>query len=44
MKEPEPVDRNLFEIGMKLEAVDKKNPDLICPATIGDIKNDQVIP
>ena len=26
---------NLFEIGMKLEAVDKKNPQLICAATIG---------
>lgn len=27
---------------MKLEAVDKKNPYLICPATIGEVKGDEV--
>nr|XP_039269516.1 polycomb protein SCMH1-like [Styela clava] len=42
LPEPQPPDQNLFELGMKLEAVDRKNPDLICPATIGDIKGDQV--
>jgi polycomb protein SCMH1 len=26
---------NYFKLGMKLEAVDRKNPQLICPATIG---------
>ena len=33
---------NLFEVGMKLEAVDRKNPQLICPATIGTVKDDQI--
>jgi sex comb on midleg-like protein 2 len=28
---------------MKLEAVDKKNPYLICPATIGEVKGKQDI-
>lgn len=28
---------NLFKIGMKLEAVDKKNPQLICAATVGQL-------
>lgn len=27
---------------MKLEAIDKKNPYLICPATIGDVRGDEV--
>jgi len=27
---------------MKLEAVDRKNPYLICPATIGNVKGDEV--
>nr|XP_029506262.1 polycomb protein SCMH1-like [Oncorhynchus nerka] len=27
---------------MKLEAVDKKNPYLICPATIGEVKGDEI--
>ncbi|CAG2058283.1 unnamed protein product, partial [Timema podura] len=26
---------NMFEVGMKLEAVDRKNPQLICAATVG---------
>ncbi|XP_018103964.1 scm polycomb group protein like 2 S homeolog isoform X1 [Xenopus laevis] len=34
--------QNFFKTGMKLEAVDKKNPYLICPATIGDVKGDDV--
>ncbi|KAK6170694.1 hypothetical protein SNE40_019021 [Patella caerulea] len=33
---------NLFSVGMKLEAVDRKNPQLICPATIGDVNEDQI--
>lgn len=27
---------------MKLEAIDRKNPYLICPATIGNVKGDEV--
>ncbi|CAG7819313.1 unnamed protein product [Allacma fusca] len=39
-KEPKSPPSNLFEVGMKLEAVDKKNPHLICVATVGDVKQD----
>ncbi|CAK8683017.1 unnamed protein product [Clavelina lepadiformis] len=42
LEEPENPESNKFEIGMKLEAVDRKNPQLICPATIGDVDGDQV--
>lgn len=41
-KEPPGPHCNLFEIGQKLEAVDKKNPQLICCATVGAVKNDQI--
>ncbi|CAH0552455.1 unnamed protein product [Brassicogethes aeneus] len=41
-KEPAGPKTNLFQIGQKLEAVDKKNPQLICCATVGAIKNDQI--
>ncbi|XP_064220557.1 sex comb on midleg-like protein 2 isoform X4 [Aotus nancymaae] len=41
-KEPPKPPLNNFKVGMKLEAIDKKNPYLICPATIGDVKGDQV--
>ncbi|KAJ7993589.1 hypothetical protein DPEC_G00273970 [Dallia pectoralis] len=41
-KEPPPLAQNNFKPGMKLEAVDKKNPYLICPATIGEVKGDEV--
>lgn len=27
---------NLFKVGLKVEAVDRKNPHLICVATIGE--------
>ena len=33
---------NTFKQGLKLEAVDHKNPQLICPATVGDVNNDQI--
>jgi len=33
--EPPSPKFNFFTVGMKLEAVDKKNPNLICVATIG---------
>ncbi|XP_029988586.1 sex comb on midleg-like protein 2 isoform X3 [Sphaeramia orbicularis] len=41
-KEPLRPPQNNFKPGMKLEAVDKKNPYLICPATIGEVKGDEV--
>ncbi|KAE8294472.1 Sex comb on midleg-like protein 2 [Larimichthys crocea] len=41
-KEPLRPTQNNFKPGMKLEAVDKKNPYLICPATIGEVKGDEV--
>ncbi|KAM8821115.1 sex comb on midleg-like protein 2 [Eudromia elegans] len=41
-KEPPKPTPNSFKVGMKLEAIDKKNPYLICPATIGDVKGDEV--
>lgn len=34
--------KNEFKIGQKLEAVDPKNPHLICPATIKDINRDKL--
>lgn len=33
----------MFQIGEKLEAVDRRNAQLICPATIGDIKDNFVL-
>uniref|UniRef100_A0A8D3BAP3 Scm polycomb group protein like 2 n=1 Tax=Scophthalmus maximus TaxID=52904 RepID=A0A8D3BAP3_SCOMX len=41
-KEPPRPPQNIFKPGMKLEAVDKKNPYLICPATIGEVRGDEV--
>ncbi|KAM8745692.1 sex comb on midleg-like protein 2 isoform 3-T3 [Acanthopagrus schlegelii] len=41
-KEPLRPTQNNFKPGMKLEAVDKKNPYLICPATIGEVKGEEV--
>ncbi|XP_067322891.1 sex comb on midleg-like protein 2 isoform X2 [Anolis sagrei] len=41
-KEPPKPTPNCFKVGMKLEAIDRKNPYLICPATIGDVKGDEV--
>ncbi|CAK1555152.1 unnamed protein product [Leptosia nina] len=40
--EPPTPKTNLFVVGQKLEAVDKKNPQLICCATVGAVKNDQI--
>lgn len=34
--------KNLFKKGMKLEAVDRKSPRWICPATIGYVNGDEV--
>ncbi|KAL0276404.1 UNVERIFIED_CONTAM: hypothetical protein PYX00_003990 [Menopon gallinae] len=41
-KEPPTPPANLFEVGMKVEAVDKKNPQLICAATIGAVKGEMI--
>lgn len=41
-REPPGPKTNLFQEGQKLEAVDKKNPHLICCATVGALKNDQI--
>ena len=41
-REPPGPRCNQFQVGQKLEAVDKKNPHLICPATVGAVKNDQI--
>ncbi|XP_059536507.1 sex comb on midleg-like protein 2 isoform X4 [Myotis daubentonii] len=41
-EEPPKPPLNNFKVGMKLEAVDKKNPDMICPATIGGVRGDEV--
>ncbi|KAL0830662.1 hypothetical protein ABMA28_002799 [Loxostege sticticalis] len=40
--EPPTPKTNLFMVGQKLEAVDKKNPQLICCATVGAVRNDQI--
>ncbi|GCC27503.1 hypothetical protein chiPu_0005927 [Chiloscyllium punctatum] len=41
-KEPPSPQHNHFKVGMKLEAVDRKNPHLICPATISEVKADDI--
>ncbi|KAL6036924.1 hypothetical protein STEG23_015236, partial [Scotinomys teguina] len=41
-KEPPSPPQNNFKVGMKIEAVDRKNPILICPATIGAVKGDEI--
>uniref|UniRef100_A0A8B9GZ12 Scm polycomb group protein like 2 n=1 Tax=Astyanax mexicanus TaxID=7994 RepID=A0A8B9GZ12_ASTMX len=41
-KEPPRPLHNHFKSGMKLEAVDKKNPYLICPATVGEVRGDEI--
>ena len=40
--EPKTPKRNLFKVGHKLEAVDKKNPQLICCATVAAVKDDEI--
>ncbi|XP_069612785.1 polycomb protein SCMH1 isoform X2 [Ranitomeya imitator] len=42
-KEPPSPTQNNFEIGMKLEAVDRKNPHFICPATIGEVRGSEIL-
>lgn len=40
--EPRTPKRNFFKVGHKLEAVDKKNPQLICCATVAAVKDDEI--
>ncbi|XP_028937023.1 polycomb protein SCMH1 isoform X1 [Ornithorhynchus anatinus] len=42
-KEPPSPSHNFFRTGMKLEAVDRKNPHFICPATIGEVRGAEVL-
>lgn len=41
-KEPSTPKSNEFKVGQKLEAVDRKNPQLLCPATVGAVNGDQI--
>ncbi|XP_034730289.1 polycomb protein SCMH1 isoform X1 [Etheostoma cragini] len=41
-KEPASPVKNYFQPGMKLEAVDRKNPYLICPATVGEVRGQEI--
>ncbi|XP_072356818.1 polycomb protein SCMH1-like isoform X3 [Scyliorhinus torazame] len=42
-KEPPSPSQNCHKVGMKLEAVDRKNPHFICPATIGEVRGTEVL-
>ena len=42
LKEPSIPLKNHFLPGMKLEAVDRKNPYLICPATVGEVRGQDI--
>ncbi|XP_034429812.1 polycomb protein SCMH1 isoform X2 [Hippoglossus hippoglossus] len=41
-KDPASPVKNYFQPGMKLEAVDRKNPYLICPATVGEVRGQEI--
>ncbi|XP_066915395.1 lethal(3)malignant brain tumor-like protein 4 [Clytia hemisphaerica] len=38
-----PVSRHAFRISMKLEAIDRKNPDLVCVASVANTIGDQIL-
>uniref|UniRef100_A0A8C4ZKJ3 SAM domain-containing protein n=1 Tax=Gadus morhua TaxID=8049 RepID=A0A8C4ZKJ3_GADMO len=42
-KEPAAPAQNSFQVGLKLEAVDRKNPSFICPATVGALRGGEVL-
>ena len=42
LQEPSPLKENKFATGMKLEAVDKKNPALVGVASIAEVDGDRV--
>lgn len=41
-QEPTAPKENMFKVGMKLEALDPKNPLLICVATVADKDGDKI--
>lgn len=41
-REPTPPKENLFKVGMKLEALDPKNPLLVCVATVAGVDGDKI--
>lgn len=41
-KEPPTPKSSEFKVGEKLEALDRKNPHLICPATVGAVEDDMI--
>lgn len=43
LEEPPTPPTNRFEVGQKLEAVDKKHPHLICCATVTAVKEDEIL-
>ncbi|PAA64336.1 hypothetical protein BOX15_Mlig027828g1 [Macrostomum lignano] len=34
--------KNLFAVGQKLEAIDRKNPLFVCPATVKEVRQDRI--
>jgi len=42
LQEPATPKNNDFQVDMKLEAVDRKNPQLLDPATLGAVNRDQI--
>uniref|UniRef100_A0A8C7YCT5 Scm polycomb group protein homolog 1 n=1 Tax=Oryzias sinensis TaxID=183150 RepID=A0A8C7YCT5_9TELE len=42
-QQPPAPEQNSFKVGMKLEAVDRKNPHYICPATVGALRGVEVL-
>ncbi|PIK45721.1 hypothetical protein BSL78_17427, partial [Apostichopus japonicus] len=40
--EPPTPEKNFFKVGMKLEAVDRKNSFLICPGTVAKVKDNMI--
>lgn len=39
----EPATPHLFQLGMKLESVDKKNSNLICASTVNDVMSNKIL-
>lgn len=40
---PHPVGRHNFRTCMKLEAIDRKNPDLVCVSSVNNVVGDQFL-
>ncbi|XP_071041062.1 polycomb protein SCMH1 isoform X1 [Parasteatoda tepidariorum] len=43
IEEPKSPKSNKFKVGQKLEAIDRKNPPLIYPATVSSIEDDMIL-